>query len=149
MRKIINNLFLGDKNSAPKETQLRISCAEEIFLNNSKSDNNEIYWDDKNNVLYYNFEDFPIYKNIDVNLVNEAIETIEKNIKNRVIYVHCVWGINRSPSIVFMYMVRNNLIKGDTYQESQKEFWKIYPDHKANPGWKEFLIKQYPYRFNK
>ncbi|QBQ07766.1 hypothetical protein SGLAD_v1c05670 [Spiroplasma gladiatoris] len=149
MRKIMNNLFLGDKKSAPKETQLRISCAQEIFKKYIKNSNLQVSFDAKNDIKYYNFEDFPIYEDIDIDLVDDALKTIENNINNKVIYVHCVWGINRSPSIVFMYMVRNKLLNGNTYEECQSQFWKIYPYHRANPGWQEFLINQFPYNFKK
>ncbi|QEH61945.1 hypothetical protein SCHIN_v1c07500 [Spiroplasma chinense] len=146
MRKITENLYLGDRHSAPSDTNLRISCAEEIFYNVC-SQKQDIFWDLNEPAVYYRFEDYPNFKTMDVGPVNDAIEQIEKNIATKKIYVHCLWGVNRSASIVFMYLVRNKLIPGDNYKESQNAFWEIYPDHSPNPGWKEFLIKNYPYNF--
>ncbi|AHI52778.1 dual specificity protein phosphatase family protein [Spiroplasma culicicola] len=147
MKKIIDNLYLGDRHSAPNDTQLRISCAEEIFYNVADDTSKDIYWDRDEPAVYYKFEDYPDFNNMDINIIKDAINQIEENIDTKKIYVHCLWGVNRSASIVFMYMVRNNLIAGNTYKESQKAFWSIYPDHSPNPGWKEFLIKNYPYNF--
>jgi len=151
MKKIIDNLYLGDRFSAPKETKLRISCAEEIFYevndNIEDKNQNDILISEKNDVIYYKFEDYPKLENMKKETIKNAISQIENNIANKQIYVHCLWGINRSASIVFMYMVRNKLIDGNSYQESQKNFWNIYPDHKPNPGWKFFLEKNYPYNF--
>lgn len=147
MRKITDNLYLGDRYSSPKETEFRISCAEEIFNEVAKNAKSSKVENDDNDVIYYKFEDYPDFQTMNVSLIDDAIKQIEENIADKQIYVHCLWGVNRSASIVFMYMVRNQLIGGTTYEESQKEFWKIYPEHSPNPGWRIFLQEKYPYNF--
>ncbi|ARU91476.1 hypothetical protein SCLARK_00863 [Spiroplasma clarkii] len=145
MRKITKNLYLGDQHSAPTDTKLRLSCAEEIYFDVAPDQNTSKFHD--GNVIYYKYADYPQYEKMDIGLIDDTIKQIEKNIANKKIYVHCLWGVNRSASIVFMYMVRNKLIGGNSYATAQKEFWKIYPDHAPNPGWKIFLQEKYPYNF--
>ncbi|AOG60592.1 hypothetical protein SHELI_v1c06410 [Spiroplasma helicoides] len=147
MKKIVDNLYLGDQHSTPKGTELRLCCAEELFYSDGSNNILDIFKDNQKGVFYYKFEDYSNLKDMQIETINDAISEIEKNINSKQIYVHCLWGVNRSPSIVFMYMVRNKLIGGKSYKESQNEFWKIYPKHSPNPGWKEFLIKNYPYNF--
>lgn len=148
MKKIIDNLYLGDRFSSPSSTTLSISCAEEIFDNKKLWEfNNNFYFDDKQNYYYFNFKDYPKDGEIKIDLVKKAIKLIEDNIENEQIYVHCMYGINRSASIVFMYLVRNNFLTGKDYYECQKKFWKIYNDHSPNPGWHDFLEKYFPYNF--
>lgn len=140
MKKIIDNLYLGDRNSAPRDTELRISCAEELYQGDFGTMFNRV-----GPVTYINFEDYPY--NLDRDLILKSLHEIEDNIASKKIYVHCMWGINRSASLVFMFMVRNGYVKGSTYAEAQREFHKIYPNHSPNPGWKNFLKDNYPYNF--
>lgn len=140
MRKITENLYLGDRNSAPGDTKLRISCAEEMYEGTTGT---KFYQTGR--VTYVSFEDYPF--ELDKDLVLKSILEIENNIDSKKIYVHCLWGVNRSASLVFMYMVRSGKLKGNTYEESQRLFHEIYPNHSPNPGWKAFLRKNYPYNF--
>ncbi|QHX35893.1 hypothetical protein STIUS_v1c03390 [Spiroplasma sp. TIUS-1] len=140
MKKIIDNLYLGDRNSAPIDTELRISCAEELYKGPSGT-----LFNQTDSVTYINFEDYPY--SLDKDLILKSLQEIENNIANKKIYVHCMWGINRSASLVFMFMVRNGYLKGDTYLSAQNEFHKIYPNHSPNPGWKSFLKNNFPYDF--
>lgn len=145
MKKIIDNLYLGDRHSAPADSGLIISCAEEIFEEQNTKEKMKYIKDDKH--IYYNFEDYPDLLKMDTKIINDAILQIENNIKDKKIYVHCLWGVNRSASIVFMYMVRNKKLKSDNYNEAKKEFNQIYPDFSPNPGWREFLINNFGYKF--
>ncbi|WP_338982795.1 dual specificity protein phosphatase [Spiroplasma endosymbiont of Othius punctulatus] len=140
MKMIINNLYLGDRKSAPRDSELIISCAEEMYIGD-----NEVKFNQTGKVTYVSFEDYPY--NLDINLVRKAVNEIENNVDTKKVYVHCLWGINRSASLVFMYMVRSKNIIADSYEEAQKQFWKIYPNHSPNPGWKSFLKTNYPYNF--
>ncbi|ALD66536.1 dual specificity protein phosphatase family protein [Spiroplasma cantharicola] len=146
-KKIIENLYLGDMHSVPNDAQLVLSCAQEIFLEqNPKKDEIKLV-DEKNNRILYNFEDYPNFQDMDETLILDAIKQIENNIKDKKIYIHCIWGVNRSASIVFMYLVRNKIIEASSYLEAQKKYWKIYPNHSPNPGWKKFLEVNFPYNF--
>ncbi|QHX36749.1 dual specificity protein phosphatase [Spiroplasma sp. BIUS-1] len=144
-KKIVKNLYLGDMHSVPEDADLILSCAQEIFTTQNPKDGENKIVQENNKRILYNFEDYPYLEDMDKSLILDAIQQIENNIKDKKIYVHCIWGINRSASIVFMYLVRNKIIKANSYQEAQKKFWQIYPEHSPNPGWKKFLELNYPY----
>ncbi|AUM62751.1 dual specificity protein phosphatase family protein [Spiroplasma monobiae] len=146
-KKIAANLYLGDRYSAPTDSDLIISCAKEIFFElNAPEGENKVISEDKK-TIYYDFEDYPFIDDMDEDLILDAIKQIENNIEDKKIYVHCVWGINRSASIVFMYMVRNKRIIAPTYETAQQQFLEIYPNHSPNPGWAKFLKLNFPYDF--
>ncbi|WP_342259114.1 dual specificity protein phosphatase [Spiroplasma endosymbiont of Dioctria linearis] len=146
-KKIVENLYLGDMNSIPNDSQLILSCAQEIFLDQNPKEGENKLIDQKSNRIFYNFEDYSYFEDIDESLILDAIKQIEDNIENKKIYIHCVWGVNRSASIVFMYLVRNKIIEANSYFDAQKKYWKIYPNHSPNPGWKKFLELNFPYKF--
>ncbi|WP_425378833.1 dual specificity protein phosphatase family protein [Spiroplasma endosymbiont of Polydrusus pterygomalis] len=148
-KKIIDNLYLGDRHSIPKDAKLVVSCAEEIYReqiqkNKIKDDNQEYLWTDYEHV-YFNFKDYPILHELDVNVVIQALKIIDNNIKNKKIYVHCIWGVNRSASIVFMYLVAKGYINHDDFDSALEQFERIYPYINPNPGWFDFLLNEFPY----
>ncbi|ASP28297.1 hypothetical protein SCORR_v1c05250 [Spiroplasma corruscae] len=151
-KKIIKNLYLGDMNSVVKDAQIVISCAEETF-NEKKELNEAIYVDDvkfKNKIkdtYYYSFEDYPYPDSLNKNAIKDIFNMIDQNINKKVMYIHCIWGVNRSASIVFMYLVSRGYIKSNNYEDARSQFSNIYPKHSPNPGWKDFLKKYYPYNF--
>ncbi|WP_338972753.1 dual specificity protein phosphatase [Spiroplasma endosymbiont of Panorpa germanica] len=143
MKKITDNLYLGDRHSAPVESDIIISCAQEMYQDIIKDDKN--YSNQGAGKHYFNFEDYPDVKGLDPHLVFLAVNLIENNVSDKQIYVHCIWGINRSASIVFIYLVRNNLLPQSDFKTAQKAFQKIYPPFSPNPGWQIFLINNFPF----
>jgi len=148
-KKIITNLYLGDRHSIPTNANLVISCAAEIYReqiqkHNIRNDNKEFIWTDDQHI-YFNFKDYPTLQELDVNVVIQALKVIENNIKTKKIYVHCIWGVNRSASIVFMYLVAKGYINDDDFDSALEQFERIYPYINPNPGWFDFLINEFPY----
>ncbi|KAF0851028.1 MAG: dual specificity protein phosphatase family protein [Spiroplasma poulsonii] len=148
-KKIITNLYLGDHHSIPTDANLVISCAAEIYReqiqkHNIKNDNQEFIWTDDQHI-YFNFKDYSTLQELDVNVVIQALKVIENNIKTKKIYVHCIWGVNRSASIVFMYLVAKGYINDDDFDSALEQFERIYPYINPNPGWFDFLINEFPY----
>lgn len=148
-KKIITNLYLGDRHSIANDINLVISCAAEIYCeqiqkHKIKDDNQEYIWIDDQHV-YFNFKDYPTLQELDVNVVIKALKIIDNNIKTKKIYVHCIWGVNRSASIVFMYLVAKGHINDDDFDSALEQFERIYPYINPNPGWFDFLINEFPY----
>ncbi len=145
--KITNNLYLGDMHSVPKDCDIEIACAKELFLENvknSKDNEQGFFW--KKNILYLDFYDYPSsYKEININLIKIFLETIKNNINNKKIYVHCIYGINRSPTLVFLYLMTTNEYKNLNYEAALKKFSSIYPRFSINPGWDKFVERYYPF----
>ncbi|AHI53592.1 hypothetical protein SSABA_v1c01800 [Spiroplasma sabaudiense Ar-1343] len=143
MKKIVDNLYLGDRHSAPETSKLIISCAEEIFNEQNSGETSHFQKDEIHH--YFNFEDYPKEEGISKSTLSEVISLMERNIPNQEVYVHCIWGVNRSASIVFMYLVKNKKIPATSFKAAQKAFQKIYPKFSPNPGWQLFLINNFPY----
>jgi protein-tyrosine phosphatase len=149
MKKIVENLFLGDMYSAPASAEFILSCAAEIFEQKAPRNlwSEQIYELDEKHT-YLNFKDYPGNNEIDMQTVKFGLDQIKNHLAlNQEVYVHCVYGVNRSASMVFMYLVQNNLLESKNYDDAQKEFWAIYPNHSPNPGWRNFLKENYPYNF--
>jgi hypothetical protein len=143
MKKIIENLYLGDQFSAPDDTQVIINCAEELFP--LKDGKNLDFINDQNH-WYFNFKNSSTFDEINLKAVDQCLQVINEHWqKNEKIYVHCLWGVNRSASIVFMYLVKNDFLKAKNFRGAIKEFKRTYPPFSPNAGWFEFLQKNYPF----
>jgi hypothetical protein len=148
MKQVIKNLYLGDMHSVPRDADFVLSCAAEVFQRDVPLEHqkDQFYYEDKR--LLLNFEDYPEYENINQATVKLGLDELKRHMDhNEKVYVHCVYGINRSASLVFMYLVREGIITATTYKEAQNEFWDLYSNHSPNFGWKQFLIKEFPYHF--
>lgn len=151
-KKIINNLYLGDKNSIMKDSDLIISCAEELFEQYKPTNQNSVdvlsvqnyFWLNEKRI-FLSFPDFPLLNEIDESLVEKALQLIKDNIEKKKIYIHCIWGINRSASIVFMYLVANGKLNQQNFDHAFAQFEKIYPHISPNPGWHKYLVSSFPY----
>lgn len=150
-KKIINNLYLGDKKSIMKDSDLVISCAEELFeqykptdQDNSASSKQNYFWLNEKSI-FLSFPDYPLLNEIDESLVKKALQLIKTNIEKKKIYLHCVWGVNRSASIVFMYLVAIGKLNQQNFDHAFAQFEKIYPPISPNPGWHKYLVSNFPY----
>ncbi len=145
--KIIKNLYLGDMYSVPKDCDIEIAVARELFMDfvSSKEDiDNGYYW--RNKTIYFDFYDFPMNeKQINVKLIQKFIEVVSENIENKKIFVHCIWGINRSPSLIFLYLIVKEIYPVNNLMKSLNKFKKIYPSFHMNPGWFKFVERYYPF----
>ncbi|AXK50949.1 dual specificity protein phosphatase family protein [Spiroplasma alleghenense] len=143
MKKITDNLYLGDRYSAPITSEVVVSCAQEMYQEIVSDGNN--FFNNNQGGYYFNFEDYPANNTLDSSLVLKAVKLLEENVPNKEVYIHCIWGINRSASIVFIYLVRNGLLPKNDFKSAQKAFQKLYPPFSPNPGWQIFLINNFPY----
>lgn len=163
MKKIISNLFLGSFWAIPKKKDefLVISCAREIFEANAvdnqknKISNDNFYFWKEPNLIYFNFEnDFynNYLKNVkkldyEIKKLKEIIKLIINNINYRKVYIHCLAGINRSPSIVFIILVLKNILIKKSFSENLNLFKKkFYPDFSPSVGWIYLLKVLFPYK---
>ncbi|AGM25007.1 protein-tyrosine phosphatase family protein [Spiroplasma chrysopicola] len=148
-KKILDHLYLGDRHSIPTSAEIVISCAEEIYQEQrikmaEKTDSNDHFWTDKKHV-YFNFKDYPTFQAIDINSIIQVLKIIDNNIRNKDIYVHCIWGINRSATIVFMYLVAKGYLNTEDFDAALEGFERLYPYIDPNPGWFDFLMSEFPY----
>lgn len=148
-KKIINNLYLGDYSSIPNSCEFVLSVASELFLQktaNLKLKNNDIYFSFDNQKLFLNLLDYPEIGNIDEDTLKIGLKFIDDCLKkNKNLYVHCIWGVNRSPSIVFIYLVITKNLKYNNFADAWKQFKKIYWKSNPNPAYWHYLNNQFPY----
>lgn len=151
MKEITKNLFLGGESERPTSDKeyVIISCAHETYVKqleeNKQFINKKGYFLKNSRQVYFDFEDESSENKINIFLVKKAVTFIANNINFNKIYVHCLFGANRSPSITFIYCVANGVIKG-SFKESFKIFKKIYPNFTPNYGWLHFLKNNFPYK---
>ena len=86
--------------------------------------NNELMLNivDANNSLFFSKE-----------MIDAALAFIEEKLGEGLnVLVHCNQGESRSPSIAMLYLIKKGIVKGDTLEDCEVEFLKVYP--KYNPG---------------
>ena len=136
---ITDKIYLGNEDTARDKNLLNKLCISNILI---CAEGCEPFFknDFKYKILY-------IDDAIDENLlgwVKEAIEFIDSTEKN--IYIHCVMGVSRSPSIVIAYLMfknkmkyndafdlviqkRNNINPNSGFREQLKKFEKILQEN--------------------
>lgn len=81
-------------------------------------------------------------------MIDEGLNFIEKMLKEGYkVLVHCNQGESRAPSICLLYLIKHGIIKGDTLEDIEAEFMKVYPEYNPGTGmrgfvkehWKEYI----------
>jgi hypothetical protein len=87
----------------------------------------------RDNKLILNLVDAPKAEFFDKRIVDAALDFIEENFKTgKSVLVVCNQGESRSPSIVLLYLIKQGIIKGDTFSDCEATFMNLYPEY--NPG---------------
>lgn len=150
--KLTTNLYLGDKNHVPDDADFVVVCAIELMKEyvklhkkrNIKMEN--IIFDVSKPRVFLKFIDWARYDQVDLDTSVTALRLIEEKInEGKKVYVHCMYGVNRSASHCFMYLVGKKIIQADSFKKAMKEFKKIYPGINSLFGWKKLLQYYYPY----
>lgn len=138
MKEIITNLYVGieqDCNySRTSELSIIHACKSPCHQSalrykgslNSSHPNYLIYEID--NHLYLNIVDMenellPKYTHP---IMIASLRFINKNISNKKVLVHCNLGQSRSPSIILLYLAKNNIINKNSFYEAKKDFRNKY-----------------------
>ena len=139
-KKITNFLYLGDMNSQPKFCDFEVSVANQLFLPNDNSSNN--FYNLLANKIYFNFDSFVV----DKYQIKFIVDFIFKKAKTNIIYLHCQFGVNRSPFITFIFLVRYNYLQAKNYKEALTKFRGIYPFIGLGFNFLRFIKKNYPFK---
>jgi len=154
-QQIEENLFLGSGKNVLEEAEITLVCSEKIYKNYFKKHKHEVYIDSagvmfsKNkDKIFFSLKDKPLSKSININLTKKIINYIDISVnkEKKITYIHCKYGVNRSVSHVFMYMIAKKKINKNSFKEALKEFKEKFYKY-AYPifGWKTMLKKYYPY----
>lgn len=76
----------------------------------------------------------------DKGMIDKALDFIEQKLGEGLkVLVHCNQGESRSPSICLLYLIKNGIIKGDTLEDCEAEFMKVYPEYNPGAGIRGFV----------
>jgi hypothetical protein len=150
--KIATNLYLGDKNHVPSDADFVVVCSIELMkgfvkLNKKhKIDIDEIIADPKKPRIFLRLVDWARISDVNIETTIKALNIIDEKIKEgKKVYVHCMYGVNRSASHCFMYVVGKKIINEPTFAKAFSKFKQIYPGINPIFGWKKLLKYYYPY----
>jgi protein-tyrosine phosphatase len=150
--KLTTNLYLGDKNHVPEDAEFVVVCAIELMKEyvklhkkkNIKMEN--IIFDLAKPRVFLKLIDWARFDQVDLQTSIDALKIIDQKIaEGKKVYVHCMYGVNRSASHCFMYLVGKGIIKEDSFKKGLREFKKIYPGINPLFGWKKLLKYYYPF----
>lgn len=164
MREVFKNLWCGSENSQllhPEGTDvcdcwsIVHACKEPYHRQfvgytgrGAPKDSPEYLWAERGNRLALNMVDAPMSLFFDKGMIDKGLDFIEQKLSEGLkVLVHCNVGESRSPSLCLLYLIKHGIIKGDTLEDCEAEFMKLYP--KYNPGagmrgfmkehWKEYM----------
>jgi len=151
-KEIINNLYLGNqfanKNNVIKQLKVGSNFYEIV---NKKNEDNLLLKNDKfvltEDVLALNLLDSHDPMDFDDIFFAAGAKFILTNLKkNEPVFVHCQMGVSRSPSVIFVFLVSQNIISHDNFNDALNEFLtKYYPYMKVNLGVYSYLKKHFPF----
>lgn len=158
MREIIKNLYCGDEadytyieNFAPRsalENSAIVHACKEPYhrqfvgytTRGCPKDSPEYLWAERGNRLALNIVDAPKSEFFDKSMIGKALDFIDEKLNAGMeVLVHCNQGESRSPSIILLYLIKHGIIKGDTFEDCEAEFMKVYPEYNPGAGIRGFL----------
>jgi hypothetical protein len=73
-------------------------------------------------------------------IIDAALLDIHQNITSSKILVHCNQGLSRSPTIVFLYLLKHSdVLNGQDHPTSVRRFQTIYPPYAPASGMAEYV----------
>jgi hypothetical protein len=84
--------------------------------------------------------DDPAY--IPKEIIDKALETIEREISSSKILLHCNQGMSRSAVIGMLFLHSKGLLPDDFY-EAEKKFLEIYPFYAPNNGMRMYAFNNW------
>jgi len=103
-------------------------------------DSPEYLWAERGNRLALNIVDAPSSLFFDKRMIDKALDFIEQKLGEGLkVLVHCNQGESRSPSLCLLYLIKHSIIKGDTLEDCEAEFMKVYPEYNPGAGMRGFV----------
>ena len=153
MREVYNNLFCGNEkdfmcNPMAREMAVIHACKEpyhRLYVGYTgrgcPKDSPYYYWIEWSpNRLALNMIDAPKPEFFAKPMIDKALEYIEQKLNEGYkVLVHCNEGFSRSPSLCLLYLIKKGIIKGETLEDCEAEFLKVYPEYNPGEGIRGFL----------
>ena len=94
----------------------------------------------RENKLILNLVDAPKAEFFNKDIFDMALNFIDLHLAGATnVLVCCNKGESRSPSIVLLYLIRHGIIKGDSLEDCEAEFMKVYPEYNPGAGIRGFM----------
>ena len=156
LKEIYSNLFCGNISDYPPSDDMSVwavahVCKEPFHRSfvgytgrGCPKDSPEYLWAERDNRLALNIVDAPNSIFFDKSMIDKGLEFIEKKLNEGLkVLVHCNLGESRSPSLALLYLVKHGIIKGDTLEDCEAEFMKIYPEYNPGTGMRGFVKEHF------
>lgn len=73
-------------------------------------------------------------------MIDKGLDYIEQKLgEGYNVLIHCNQGESRAPSICLLYLIKHGIIKGDTFEDCEAEFMKLYPEYNPGAGIRGFM----------
>jgi len=111
----------------------------------------EYLWAERGDILALNIVDAPKPEFFSKEMIDKALDFIEQKLSEGLkVLVHCNEGKSRSTSICLLYLIKHGEITGDTLEDCEAEFLKVYPEYNPGTGIRGFAKEYFAfYRHNK
>ena len=164
MQKIANNLFVGNQqdyeNKFFDDTFSFCLAAKEPFHREMlgykgracDKSHPEYLWGyrDRGTKLILNMVDANSSLFFDKGMIDEALDFIEEELfKGKNVLICCNAGQSRSASIGLLFLVKQGHINGETLEDCEVEYLRIYPEYNPGKGIREFAKMNFElYKYN-
>lgn len=100
----------------------------------------------RDNKLILNLVDAPKSIFFNKDLIDLALEFIGDELnKGKKVIIACNQGESRSASLALLYLVKHGLIEGDTLEDVEAEYLRLYPRYNPGAGMRDFVKENWAY----
>ena len=153
MREVSKNLYIGNQQDyetgtfTPSEWAFLLAAKEPwhrqaLGYTGRAADKNhpEYLMAYRHDKLILNLVDAPKSIFFDKRIIDAGLDFITEQLnKGKKVGVFCNQGESRSASIVLLYLIKHGIIKGDTLEDCEAEFLKVYPEYNPGAGIRGFV----------
>jgi len=158
MKEVYKDLYVGNQqdyeNKCFDDSFSFLLAAKEPFhrqaLNYSgracPKDNPEYLWAyrDRGSKLILNIVDASSSLFFNKDMIDEALDFIEEELfKGKNVGIFCNKGESRSASLALLYLIKHGIIKGETLEDCEVEFLRVYPEYNPGSGIREFVKEHF------
>lgn len=159
MKEVFKNLFVGNEQDFKDLEYWKLdsdfavvhTCKEPFHREllgyvgrGCPKDNPEYLWAERGDRLYLNMVDAPISLFFDKSMVDKALNFIEQKLnEGKKVLIHCNLGESRSPSIALLYLIKHGFIKGETLEDCEVAFLRLYPNYNPGKGIRDFVKEHF------
>jgi len=163
MKEVVSNLFVCNQKDLENNVFDEENCSFVLAAKNPFHKNAVGYTGkscDKNhpeyliarrgNKLILNMVDAPYSIYFDKGMIDTALEFIDEELKRgQTVYTVCNAGQSRSASLVLLYLIKIGFINGETLEDCEVEFLRLYPNYNPGKGIRDFVKEHFElYKYN-